>query len=52
MPTLGGSFIKAGLADWLYLSEFLGVVLMYAGFVRATASQHIRQVTESTVSGD
>jgi hypothetical protein len=52
MPTLGGSFIKAGLADWLYLSEFLGVVLMYAGFVRATASQPIRQVTESTVSGD
>lgn len=37
MPAMAGSFIKAGLVDWLYLSEFLGVVLMYAGFVRATA---------------
>lgn len=37
MPAMAGSFIKAGLVDWLYLSEFLGVVLMYAGFVKATA---------------
>ena len=37
MPAMAGSFIKAGLVDWLYLSEFLGVVLMYAGFVQATA---------------
>jgi hypothetical protein len=37
MPALGGSFLKAGLADWLYLSEFLGVILMYAGFLQATA---------------
>jgi hypothetical protein len=37
MPAMAGSFIRAGLVDWLYLSEFLGVVLMYAGFVKATA---------------
>jgi hypothetical protein len=37
MPTLGGTFIRAGLPDWLYLSEFLGIILMYAGFVKATA---------------
>ena len=37
MPAMAGSFIRAGLADWLYLSEFMGVVLMYAGFVKATA---------------
>lgn len=36
MPALGGSFLKAGLADWLYLSELLGVILMYAGFLLAT----------------
>jgi len=43
MPAMAGSFIKAGLADWLYVSEFLGVVLMYAGFMQATA----RQLTEA-----
>lgn len=32
MPAMGGTFIKAGLSDWLYLSELLGVVLMYLGF--------------------
>ncbi|HZD57041.1 MAG TPA: hypothetical protein VE136_09980 [Anaerolineales bacterium] len=44
MPAMAGSFIKAGLADWLYLSEFLGVVLMYAGFIQATVH---RRVTEA-----
>ncbi len=39
MPTLGGTFIRIGLADWLYLSEFLGIILMYAGFIKATAVQ-------------
>jgi hypothetical protein len=37
MPAMGGSLLKAGLADLLYVSEFLGVVLMYAGFLVATA---------------
>jgi len=39
MPAMAGSFIKAGLVDWLYLSEFVGVILMYGGFVLATAQQ-------------
>ena len=39
MPAIAGSFVKAGLVDFLYVSEFIGVVLMYAGFLRATASQ-------------
>jgi hypothetical protein len=39
MPTLGGTFIRIGLADWLYLSEFLGIILMYAGFIKATSVQ-------------
>ena len=39
LPALGGTFIRAGLADWLYLSEFLGIILMYAGFIKATAGQ-------------
>jgi len=45
LPALGGSFLKAGLPDWLYLSELLGVILMYAGFLQATAIQPV-QVTE------
>lgn len=41
MPAMAGSFIKAGLTDWLYVSEFIGVVLMYIGFLQATASRPV-----------
>lgn len=37
-PAMGGSFVKIGLADWLYLTEFVGVILMYIGFLQATAT--------------
>jgi hypothetical protein len=33
---MGGTFIQMGLPDFLYLSEFLGVSLMYIGFLQAT----------------
>ena len=39
LPAMGGTFISLGLADWLYVSEFLGAVLMYLGFVKAVAPQ-------------
>ena len=35
MPAMAGTLIKMGLADWLYLSELLGAVLMYLGFLEA-----------------
>ena len=35
-PAMAGSFVKMGLVDALYLSELIGVVLMYAGFIQAT----------------
>jgi hypothetical protein len=35
-PAMAGSFVKMGLADLLYLSELIGVILMYIGFVKAT----------------
>ena len=35
-PAMAGSFVKMGLVDGLYLSELLGVVLMYIGFIQAT----------------
>ncbi len=35
-PAMAGSFVKMGLVDGLYLSELVGVILMYVGFVQAT----------------
>lgn len=48
-PALGGSLLKAGLADLLYLSEFIGVAMMYAGFILATSPQ-AEAVAESSPS--
>jgi len=38
-PAVGGSLLKAGLADMLYLSEFIGAILMYIGFMMATSGK-------------
>jgi hypothetical protein len=35
-PAMAGSFVKMGMVDGLYLSELIGVVLMYIGFIQAT----------------
>jgi hypothetical protein len=35
-PAMAGSFVRLGLVDALYLSELIGVVLMYVGFIQAT----------------
>jgi len=37
-PAMGGTLLKAGLTDMLYLSEFIGAILMYVGFVLATST--------------
>jgi hypothetical protein len=39
MPAMAGSFVNAGLVDWLYVSELLGVILMFLGFRQATAAK-------------
>lgn len=36
-PAMGGSFLKAGLTDLLYVSELVGVILMFIGFLLATS---------------
>lgn len=36
-PAMGGSFLKAGLTDFLYLSELIGAILMFIGFILATS---------------
>lgn len=41
MPALGGTFIRIGLPDWLYVAELIGVVLMYLGFWRATVTKSV-----------
>jgi hypothetical protein len=33
---MAGSFVRMGLVDWLYLSELIGLVLIYAGYLVAT----------------
>ena len=38
-PALGGTFLRAGLVDFLYLSELIGAILMFVGFVLATSGQ-------------
>ncbi len=42
LPAIGGSFIRMGLPDFLYLSEFLGAILMYVGFLQATATVPVK----------
>jgi hypothetical protein len=36
LPAFGGSFSRLGFSGGLYLSELLGAVLMFVGFLRAT----------------
>ncbi|MGW8251221.1 MAG: hypothetical protein ACWGO1_11310 [Anaerolineales bacterium] len=50
MPAMGGAFIRAGMADWLYISEFLGVILMYIGFMQATAKPAAESTPAVTAS--
>jgi hypothetical protein len=38
-PAMGGTFLRAGLTDMLYLSELVGAALMFIGFMMATSTQ-------------
>jgi len=50
-PAMAGSFVKAGLADVLYVSELMGAVLMFVGFWLSTQKQkeavQVRQPVET-----
>jgi hypothetical protein len=35
LPAFGGAFSRIGLSGALYVSELLGAVLMFIGFIRA-----------------
>ncbi|MDX1436856.1 MAG: hypothetical protein R3335_08600 [Anaerolineales bacterium] len=52
-PAMGGTFIRLGLNDWLYVSELVGAVLMFAGFVVATSEAPARAPkAEPVASGE
>jgi len=38
-PAMGGTFLRTGLVDFLYLSELVGAVLMFIGFFLATSGK-------------
>jgi hypothetical protein len=40
-PALGGTFLRLGMADWLYVSELAGAAIMFVGFLQATAPQAV-----------
>ena len=48
-PAMAGSFVSMGLPDLLYLSELIGVILMYIGFIQATKAP-AREVVPATTS--
>lgn len=53
-PAFGGAFSRFGISGALYISELIGAVLMFIGFIRATTPMKVAQ-TESVsqpVSGD
>ncbi|OGN96127.1 MAG: hypothetical protein A2Z71_10160 [Chloroflexi bacterium RBG_13_50_21] len=50
LPAMGGTFIKIGLPDFLYLSEFLGVILMYIGFLQATVAVAVKTTSPVTAN--
>lgn len=48
-PAGAGTLIRLGLADWLYVSELFGAVLMFAGFWLATQPQPAEQSVSASV---
>ncbi|MFZ0531602.1 MAG: hypothetical protein WAM09_00345 [Anaerolineales bacterium] len=50
LPAIGGSFIQMDLPDFLYLSEFLGAILMYIGFLQATVTVPVKTTSTATTA--
>lgn len=42
-PAIGGSLSRIGTSEFLYVSELLGAVLMFIGFIRATTPMMARE---------
>ena len=48
LPAMGGTFIQMGMPDFLYLSEFLGAILMYIGFLQATVTVPVKNTVPAS----
>ena len=48
LPAFGGTFSRFGISGALYLSEFLGAITMFIGFIRATTPMKSDQTAGST----
>jgi hypothetical protein len=44
-PLLGGTFLKMGITDMLYVSELIGAILMYIGFMLSTSPNAVPKTT-------
>jgi hypothetical protein len=44
LPGIGGSFTRFGYTEVLYVTEFIGIILIYLGYLRATG---VRGATET-----
>jgi hypothetical protein len=49
-PVMAGSLLKAGVVDLLYLSELIGAILMYLGFLKATSSRPVVKSDNTTAA--
>ena len=43
LPAFGGAFSRFGISGGLYISEFLGAVIMFIGFIRATTPMKVAE---------
>lgn len=46
-PAFGGVFSRLGVSEYLYLGEFLGVILMFTGFLKATVPVEVKNKIEA-----
>jgi uncharacterized membrane protein HdeD (DUF308 family) len=54
LPAFGGAFSRFGIPAALYLGEFFGVLLIFAGFIRATTpmGEKMQAVPDPNLAGD
>jgi hypothetical protein len=47
LPAFGGAFSRFGIGGALYMSEFLGAILMFIGFIRAVTPMQVVEELET-----
>jgi hypothetical protein len=49
LPGIGGSFTRFGYTEVLYVTEFLGIILIYLGYRRATRAPAVLEPSTNDV---